>query len=196
MRGLPKWNDRACYYSQANNSIEGFLGALGLGFKTESCGPTAAVTILSCMGYAVDVVVPGTYKPQPEQVLWDYLNDPRNFPRFAAVRPNLEPGTIPGNQVPQYYPTAIMEVFGKTATFQMGLTFAQVAEKVSSGKGVQICLKRPGHYLPVVAYDEVARELIYHDPLPSRHRGGNGFARRLTEAEFAANVQPYGIFFE
>lgn len=196
VKGLPHWQDRNRYYTQTNNSIEAFHKAEGKtkGW-TESCGPTSATTILDMMGIMVEVGTPGGWKPQPEQVLWDYLNDPRNYPKFAQARPNLAPGSVPGNQVPQYYPVAVKEVFGGRCEFRATIRFDDVAQWVAAGKGVQLCLKSPGHYIPAVAFDEQSGELMFHDPFPDRFPDGNGFARKLTRAEFQSNVQPYGVFY-
>lgn len=196
IKGLVGWQDRDRYYTQTNNSIETFNKSDG---KTkgwsESCGPTSATTLVAMMGTNVEVTTPGGWKPQPEQVLWDYLNDPRNFPKFKTARPNLEPGLVPGNRVPQYYPVAVQEVFGRTGAFREGLKFDDVAQWVAAGKGVQLCLKDPGHYIPVVAFDDTTNELIFHDPFPLRFPDGNGFSRRLTKDEFQKNVQTYGVFY-
>lgn len=196
IKGLPHWEDRERYYTQTNNSIEAFHKASGKtkGW-TESCGPTSATTILDMMGTPVAIVTPGGWQAQPEQVLWDYLNDPRNYTKFAAARPNLAPGTYPGNQIPQYYPVAVKEVFGRTAAFKEGVKFEDVSQWVAAGKGVQLCLKTPGHFIPVVAFDDTAGELVFHDPFPDRFPDKNGFGRRLTRDEFKSNVQPYGVFY-
>ncbi len=196
MKGLKFWNDRSRYYIQSNNPIEAYHKAIGIKAGwTESCGPTAALTILDSSGYPVAVSVPGVWTPQPEQVLWDYFNDPRNFDKFKQARPNLVPGSIPGNRVPQYYPVAIKEVFGQDCVFAEGKSFQQIADHVSAGKGAQLCLKNPGHYIPVVAFDDTTSELIFHDPFPERFPDGVGFARRLSEADYADNVQPFCVLY-
>lgn len=196
IRGLPGWENRDLYYTQSNNSIEAFNKSSGKtkGW-TESCGPTSATTLVAMLGTVVEFTTPGGWKPQPEQVLWDYLNDPRNHKKFQAARPNLVPGTYPGNQIPQYYPIAVLEVFGRTAVFKEGVTFEKVAAWVSGGQGVQLLLKVPGHFIPAVAYDEASSELIFHDPYPERFPDKNGFGKRLTRAEFQTNVQSYAVLY-
>lgn len=102
VRGLIHWQDRNRYSTQTNNSIEAFHKAEGKtrGW-TESCGPTSATTLLDMMGVVVEMGTPGGWRPQPEQVLWDYLNDPRNYPKFAQARPNLVPGAVPPGRCPE-----------------------------------------------------------------------------------------------
>lgn len=194
--GLPFWNDRTKYFVQTNNPTEQYNrethGEKGF---TETCGPTSAVNILAAAGKDIEITTPGTWKPQPEQVLMDYFNDPGNFEKFNEARSDIKAGKYPGNRVPQYYPVAIKEVFKETCQFNMGTSFPEVAKLIKAGKGVQLCLKKPGHYIPIVAYDDVTRELIYNDPYPDRFPDGNGFNRRLTENEFKANVQPYSIIY-
>lgn len=196
IEGVKFWNDKSRYYTQSNNPIEAYHKACGIKTGwTESCGPTSAVTILDSSGYPVAAAVPGTWKPQPEQLLWDYLNDPRNYDKFKLARPNLLPGSIPGNRVPQYYPIAIKEVFGQNCSFAEGKSFRQIAEYVSTGKGVQLCLKNPGHFIPVVAFDDSSAELIFHDPFPERFPDRTGFAKRLSETAYLTNVQAFCILY-
>lgn len=194
--GAGYWDDRDRYYSQENNPTEAFLKATidSRFFWLESCGPTSAVNCLSAMGFRTDVECPGAYEPQPEEVLMDFFNDPRNKAKLDAVR--VVADNIPENRVPQYYPVGVKEVFDAVCEFKWGPTFKVVADLVSSGHAVQVCLVKPSHYIAVVAYDTIKKELVYHDSHGSRFADGKGgFARRMTEDEFKSNVQPYYIVY-
>jgi hypothetical protein len=100
-----------------------------------------------------------------------------------------------GNEIAQYYTVAVPAVFGVSCSFAFGGDFRAVAPLVQNGKAVQVCLIKPGHYIAVVAYDDVARELIYNDPWPGRFKDGNGFNRRMGESEFKSNVKSYRIVY-
>lgn len=223
IRGAKYWNDRTFYFTQENNPDEvlehmrdeeevAHVTALLEGARVprgilervrkimsdylESCGPTAAVNCLAALGYDLDIRCPGFFRPQPEAVLMDWFHDIRNFDAMRGARNNLEPGKIPGNRVPQYYPEAVFHVFSANAEFQFVRDWNQVKHFLFSGGAVQLTLKNPGHYIACVAYDDSEDELIYHDSWPSRFGDGNGFCRRLEYEEYMDNVQPWAIFYD
>ena len=196
INGVQFWNDRKAYYSQSNNPTEAFLKAT-LNDRSgwlETCGPTSAVNCLAAMGKNVEIVCPGEYRPQPEEVLMDYFNDPRNKSVLSSIRKVDD--SIPENRVPQFYPLAIYAVFMQLASFRWSLTFSDIVRHVTNGCAVQICLKVPGHYLAVVAYDTNEKELIYNDSWGERFPDGKGgWHRRMGWEEFANNVQNYFIVY-
>ena len=195
IRGVKFWNEREFYYTQVNNPTEEVLRKRSDGGWLVSCGPSAATGCIAAMGFDVEVRTPGAYRPQSEEVLMDFFNDPRNYAALRAARPDTPPEVWHGNEVPQFYPVAVKEVFGVKANFEWGAEFEKVAAHLRSGRAVQLCLIKPGHYIAAVAFDEEAREIIYNDPWPGRFRDGNGFNRRMGEAEFRCNVKPYLIVF-
>jgi hypothetical protein len=199
--GLPRWDDPDAYYSQENNAIEEILqdaGNLkGLGWL-ETCGPTAAINILAALGVSLNVATPGGWNPQPEDVLSLYLNDPRNHKVLGAVRADVKPDEIMGNRVPQYYPTAIKAVFNISADFAWGAVFSSIVRAIDNQRGVMLCMKKPGHYIAVVAYDRGTQELIYNDPWPGNswplhYQGKPGKGRRLKINELNSNIQSYRV---
>ena len=195
IKGVQFWNDRDCYYTQTNNPTEEILRKRSDGSWLVSCGPSAAVTCIAAMGHDVEVRCPGAYRPQSEEVLMDFFNDPRNYAALKAARPDTPPEVWHGNEVPQFYPVAVQAVFGVSAAFRWFRDFGRAAVSVQDGKAVQLCLVKPGHYIAVVAYDDEKRELIYNDPWPGRFPDGNGFNRRMGYAEYQANVKPYLIIY-
>lgn len=195
IKGVKHWDNRSRYYSQTNNSTESILRKVGVKEWLETCGSTAAVNCLAAMGHDVTVFCPGQYRPQPEDVLTNYFNDPRNYKKFEKIRKNLDPNKYPGNRVPQYYPLAAREVFNVEAEFKFLKDFESVAEIISSGFAVQLCLVSPGHYIAAVAYDEDTEEIIFNDPWPDRFPDGNGFNQRLDREKYEKNVEPYVIIY-
>jgi hypothetical protein len=147
------------------------------------------------MGRDIRCGCPGRYQPQPEEVLMDYFNDPRNYEALKKARPEIDPRSYHGNEIAQYYTVAVPAVFGVKCSFVFGGKFGEVASLVQSGKAAQVCLVKPGHYIAVVAYDDAARQLIYNDPWPGRFKDGNGFNRRMSEAEFGSNVKSYRLVY-
>jgi hypothetical protein len=195
IRGVKYWHDRERYYTQTNNPTEEILRKRSDGNWLVSCGPTAAVACLSAMGYAIECGCPGNYQLQPEEVLMDYFNDPRNYEALKKARPEIDPRSYHGNEIAQYYTVAVPAVFGARCSFAFGAQFGEVASLVQSGRAVQVCLVKPGHYIAVVAFDDAARELIYNDPWPGRFKDGNGFNRRMSESEFGSNVKSYRLVY-
>lgn len=193
IRGAPYWNDRDCYYTQTNNPTESYLLAAGHSDWLESCGPTAAVNCMAALGYDLSIICPGVYRPQPEEVLMDYFNDPRNAADLRAVR-NIG-NSIPENRVPQYYPLGCRNVFDADCSFCWVASFGDIAEEPYDGNSVMICFRDPGHYIAVVAVDDDREELIYNDPWPGRYPDGNGFNRRLSKADFETEMHKFAVVF-
>ena len=194
--GAKYWNDGARFYTQENNPTEAYNKARlasGAKYWLETCGPTAAVNCLAAMGKNIAIICPGLYLPQPEEVLMDYMNDPRNSDKFKGVRDlGKDAKRIPENQVPQYYPLSVYEVFGVRARFEWGADWNQVTKELDRGRAVQVALKIPGHYISVVAYDSDKRDKIfYNDSWGSRfHDGKGGHNRSMDRLGFSNNVQP------
>ena len=195
INGVKFWSYRDCYFVQTNNPTEEILRKRSDGAWLVSCGPSAAVTCIAAMGFDVEVKTPGDYKPQSEEVLMDFFNDPRNYSQLKAARPETPPDMWHGNEIPQFYPVAVAHVFGVKARFEWKADFDQVAVALTAGNAVQLCLKKPGHYIAAVAYDDERDEIIFNDPWPGRFQDGNGFNRRLSRADFS-NVKPFRIVYE
>jgi hypothetical protein len=195
VKGVQFWNDRDCYYTQTNNPTEEILRKRSDGNWLVSCGPSAAVTCVAALGLDVDIRCPGRYRPQGEEVLMDFFNDPRNYAALKQERPDTPPEVWHGNEVPQFYPVAVKAVFDAPARFEWGADFDTIAAELQSGKAVQLCLVKPGHYIAAVAYDDEKQEIIYNDPWPGRFEDGNGFNRRMGRDECKANVKPFFIVY-
>lgn len=196
-KGAEHWQDPNRYHSQENNPTEAYNKARLASRATywlETCGPTAAVNAMAAMGYDLTVTTRGVYNPQPEEVLMDFLNDPRNDAELDRIRELSE--DIPENQVPQFYPYAVLQVFGVPAAFDWGTAWGQIVADLDNGRAVMVCLKEPGHYIAIVAYDAHANELVFHDSWGSRPGLRNrGRAERMSVGELQSNVQPYRVTF-
>lgn len=195
IKGVKFWNARECYFVQTNNPTEEILRKRSDGVWLVSCGPSAAVTCIAAMGFDVSIKTPGGYAPQSEEVLMDFFNDPRNYPTLQKARPETPPDMWHGNEIPQFYPVAVKSVFGVKARFEWAAPFETVISELQAGKAVQLCLKKPGHYIAAVAYDDERDEIIFNDPLPGRFKDGNGFNRRLKRIDFS-NVKPFRIVYD
>lgn len=199
IKGAVNWNKTSAYYIQTNNPSEELLRKTqedqGRSGYLETCGPTAAVNCLAALGYNLNIICPGEYKPQPEEVLSDFLNDKANYEQFKRIRENLDPAYMPNNRVPQYYPWSVLQVFNAKALFFWKKSWLYVTEKLTEGDAIQLCLIRPGHYIAAVAYDLDTNEIIYNDPWPGRHKDGSGFNKRMKRDEYEENVNGYFIIY-
>jgi len=196
---LPRYDDPDAYYSQTNNVVETILAKVGANRKLETCGPTAAVMLIEATGRHIGHLYaePNLWDPQSEDVLACWFNDPRNYPAMRAIRGDVDPASIMGNEVPQWYEAAIPAVFGVGARFYWGLDDIQIQATLKLGRGLLCTLIKPGHYIAIVGYDTDTREVIYHDPWsvnpwPARYVGKPGRLRRLTVEE-QANLKPYRV---
>lgn len=190
--GAKKWADRSTFSVQTNNSIESILKKAAAPHWLETCGPTSAVNCLDALGWSTAITLPGGGTVQPEDVLTLWMNDLKNAGLQKAERPDVDPATYLDNEIPQYYPVALSRVFGARAEFNPSITFASVGARMSLYQAVMICLKSPGHFLAVVAFDDATHELIYRDSWPGR-TGSDGFNLRMGSEEFTANVQPFAV---
>lgn len=210
--GAKYWYDKDKWYIQTNNpteeilrksliSVNKLLAEAGIvktiGFL-ESCGSTAGVNCLA-VHYSkkewkekFEVIYPGGYKPQPEEVLNDWFNDPRNYPLLEKVRTDIGPEDLPGNRVPQYYPPAIWAVFGIKCEFIWVPTHHVLVDFFKKGYSIQLLLKSPSHYVAGVAYDLSTSEIIINDSWPGRFKDGNGFNRRIPDLK---NLQNFAIVY-
>jgi hypothetical protein len=199
IEGLPRWNAPDAYYSQANNVVESILGKMQAKAKLISCGPTAAVMLLDAIGANISTMTPGGWKPQPEDMLAAYMNDPRNYPEMLKYRSDVSPEKYLGNTIPQWYEASVPAVFGVKARFYWGVSFEKLMQAIiGNTRGVMLCLENPGHFIAGVAIDADKREVIYHDPWPdnfwpARLKGTPGRARRVSWQELGANLQPYMV---
>lgn len=196
--GLPRWNNPDAYYSQTNNVVETILAKTGANRKLESCGPTSAVMLVDAIGKILPTSTPGGWHPQPEDLLAAWMNDPRNYPDMRRIRSDIDPASIMGNEVPQWYEVAVQAVFGVKARFYWGASTQEINQALRNGRGVLITLQKPGHYVAIVAEDQDAGEFIYHDPWPGNDwpatmAGKPGRCRRVGYAELSANVKPYRV---
>jgi hypothetical protein len=196
--GAAFWKDRKnAYFTQENNSIEHILkcrlaeGASWL----ETCGPTASLNCQASLGREVGIRTKGGYRPQPEDLLATYFNDPRNFDSMRKEWSGLDPEELPGNEVAQWYPLAVREVFGNSCEFVGGLGFEEAARHIREGRAIQVCLRSPGHFIALVAYDEESSEFVIKDGWASRWPDGDGFCKRLSRSDYEANVKSLSLVY-
>jgi hypothetical protein len=189
--GLKNWDNPACYYSQENNAIEEISRKLGIKNYLETCGPSAMCTLIS----AIDENALDKFPIQPEDILTCWLNDPRNYSLLLGERKDINPINYMGNRIPQYYPIAIFTLFGFAGKYESSISLEKIKTAIDQGHGVMACLKSPGHFIPIVAYED--DEIIYHDPWPgnswpARFRGSHGRNRRIAEDE-RQNLQNFYV---
>ena len=199
IKGVSNWNDRSRFWVQTKNAIEALLkvalpaGADGIHHGwLETCGPTSAVNVLDAMGKPISCISIGGASIRPMDFLTVWMNTPANLPAMSKTITN--PDLYMENEIAEFYPVAVQTVFGAVVEYHTGQTFDWLASLVAGGHGAMICLKSPGHFLAVVAYDDEKQELIYNDSWPGR-TGTDGFNLRLTKTDFESNVKPYCLIF-
>lgn len=190
IKGCKLWDDRRTFSVQTNNGIETILknwSGKPTGYL-ESCGPTSAINILDAMGKPTAIMSAALAFIQPEDFLTVWMNDPKNHPGLGIPKDALV------NEWAQAYPNAVTKVFGVPCRYLTGQSFEWVSSMVAGGVGVMLCLKTPGHYIAVVAFDNLTNELIYRDPWPGRTKT-DGFNLRMGVKEFTENTKPLCVVF-
>lgn len=154
---------KRCNFTQKNNGWEAALG------EYETCGPTSFVSGLNAVGYNTHLVE----GVQDEDIVMAFFMNEGNYPRFKAIRSNLDPKSFKFcNRVPQYYAYMAEVLFSARAIFSWGPVDHKTIKAVKEKCAVHLCFDY-GHFVAGVGYDSSSDELIYNDPL-------NGFNLRLA----------------
>lgn len=185
--GAKNWQEE--YYTQTNNAVEQLLARYGAKTHLVSCGPTAAVNCIRALGIEPKATTTAGWELQPEDALMLWFHDKRNWKKLTNIRPETSPEftEYSPNEIPQYYPLAVREVFGVQGTFRWIADFKVLADFVAAGVPAQISIK-PGHFLALLAYDTDTKEIIYNDPLSSR-----GKHLRMGEDMYIQKAKPFAI---
>ncbi len=185
MIGNAGWSDVQRVYSQVNNPMEEELRKLGYAHWLQSCGSSAAATGMAVVGWDMVIRCPGDYAPQADQMLNDFLNDPNVYMLLRAAAPWINPTLVPNNRNAAHLPVAGLHVFGARGLYWNPLKVDGILDQLRRGRAVQVCINPPGHYIPIVAFNEESKQFVYHDPWPGRKAdwNGNGFARELSPDE-------------
>lgn len=190
--GTKLWDNRDTFSVQTNNSIETILrkwSGKSTGYL-ETCGPTSAINILDSMRCDTSNHSKTMASIQSEDFLTVWMNDPKNIPNY------IQDGTMV-NEVAAAYPNAVQHVFGATCRYLEGQNFDWVSSMLKAGHGVMLNIKLStgGHFVAAVAFDDVAKEIIYRDPWPNR-TGTDGYNLRMSRSMFEGSVKPYCVVFE
>jgi hypothetical protein len=163
----------------------------------ETCGSHSNVNAM--MGTRKDpdaflnsLKTPNHWYPRPPDILTLWMNTPQNYSKMLAVRPGLDPDAYFGNEVPQYYPTAMKEVFDVSCQFIPSHQWSDLVAALKVGTSIVICLKKPGHYICAIGFDDATNEIIYVDPNAPRQTGDWKKAR-MKQIEHDTNTQPFII---
>lgn len=186
------------FYIQTNNPTEEMKRkTLGQKSYLESCGPTASASCLSVVGYNLTIKTEATgYKLPEDECITDFFNSPKHYAAFRKIRSDINPKYYPGNRVPQYYPYMAEVLFDAKANFLFIKDWEYLVSHIKKKCSIQVCLKNPGHYIALLAYDSKKDEIIFNDPWPKRKGLKNkGFNERLTKQEYQDNVQSFAIIY-
>lgn len=206
---LKEW-DTAKYYNQENNpteeqkrktinDVKKQLAGTGINITIshlESCSVEDIVNVLACIGYDFsDFKCPGGYEQQPGQVLFNFLHDPVNYPKFAGLffDKKLDPFNCWNNRHPELYPYAIKKVFGINARYE-AKSLQQLDFYLSRNIGILLLLKKPSHWIGIVKYDTVKKIVTYRDAWPGNYwpeelRGTSGKNREIKFDRLLKNSQ-------
>lgn len=188
--GTLYWADASKYYKQNNNPIEKWSK------KLVSCGPSAAINCLAAMGLLPVARKTGEYEHQPEQDLFDAMNDEKNQPLLYRVRGDEDAKKYPANEIPQFYPPILKMLYNIDAEFVWTHDWSYITEELKRKRAVMLCLEKPGHFIAAVAYNTVKDLIIYRDPYYGRTGPDKGAIVELTKEEYLTNVKGFAIVFK
>lgn len=192
--GIKKFSDSSIKYDQERNGVEAIIKKVNAANKVnvgylESCGICAFCTLMEGMEYLSSklyLTFPTGKKIQFDDAVMVYANDPANGFDNSKM----------ANRVAISYPKLANELFGARAEIVWSIDKNQLVSHLKSSDGIQICLKNPGHWIAVVAYDEDKDEFIYMDSWGSRPGLKNGGVHEVMSAKDLSNVQPFYIWYK
>ncbi len=129
-------------------------------------------------------------RPPDYMTLW--LNTPQNYSALKTIRPDVIPENWLGNEIPQYYPHIMKEIFGVECIFTMTHTWDDLVAALKDASAVFFCLRQPGHGVLAHSYDSDTDEILYTDPDPPRVPAEVDWRRvRMNKAEHDRNVKTF-----
>lgn len=199
---LKNWADEDTYYIQTNDPITEMLRKEdGKGFL-ESCGVGIIANLITTCGIVSDRELrepqpPYYWLPQPEATMMDYFHSPENYAKFKKIRPKLNPEKFWNNRVPQFYPIMLKDIFKIESKFEWK-NIHSIKELIKKNIGIMVCLTNPGHYIGIVGYDDVTKQVCYRDPWPQNYwpahlKGASGFNRWIDIALLQTNLESYRV---
>lgn len=205
--GAKYGRDRRNYYIQSDNPTEGAMQVYGKHGWLKSCGPTAMINCLAAVGHDVSMPKVGNYQLQPEEIVMDYMNDPRNAAKFRVIRDIGDAEKVHAeNEIPQYYPNAAAELFGATAKYTY-LTIEKLGAIIRD-ENVAVQISTGGHYVAVVgvSYQITGKNklgvdpayFMFNDPWPEQYKDdeySDGFNRVITAKELGEKHQVYSVVY-
>jgi len=192
-RGILNWTNPHIRYEQTRNAIEEIkrkiLAEHGIDAGwLESCGPSAFSTEMEGLGYLTErdyLHFPNGETIQMDDAHTVWLNDPHR-----GKYPN-----IMDNRRGDVYVDIARQCYGCKAYLKKKTIFDDAAFHLWGGDGVQVCLKSPGHWIALIAFDRGDDEIVFHDSWGNRPGLKNGGTKERLTREQWSNVQPTVVIY-
>ena len=125
-------------------------------------------------------------------LLTNLANTPQYYLRLRLARPGLDPHVFNGSEVPQYHGPVLEELVGHKSEFQMSLSWSDAVKLVRGGASLVKCLINPGHYIALVAFDDIKQEFI---ALDSRAYIEDNWCSRYGFTAYTTNMRSFADIF-
>jgi len=196
IRGIKNHLDVFIRYDQTRNATEnikkGYLMELVKEGKLtddnikflESCGMSAFSTEMEGLGYLMPYMY-FTFPGQADRTI--QMDDAHmitaNDPKYEIHKYLLD------NRLLDTYITLAIECYDCPAYSLDEVTFGMAADLLIYGEGIQVCLKKPGHWIALIDYDDELDAIRFHDSWGGRPGLKNkGFHEIILREEWS-NVQ-------
>jgi hypothetical protein len=184
----------ALYYVSNKAYNEGRVGWTN---KLRWCGPSQAALLFSLMkGYKwlSDKCMTGETRFQPEDIIGLWFHEKSNFQLMREIDPAFDNEQEYANYWMKFYPLMSHKLFKIRGTFIDGQVMpVQFKAILQEGGTVQLCLKDPGHYIGVGAYDTERKTYHCYDTWPER---AGGWRFEMNYSDIVSQCIPAGVLYE
>jgi hypothetical protein len=132
------------------------------------------------------------YDLRMPDIMTCWANTPQNYPILKQARPNLDPHIYNASEIAQYHPFLIEYLFKHKAEFRPSLDWQGAIRLIQDGSALVKCLINPGHFIALVAFDDIKQEFI---ALDSRAYIDDNWNSRYDKIDYTTNMYVFASIY-